>query len=286
MAKPTEGMSISLQHFADDGSTEGGSPAAANADLLKNAFGAKTDAAGADGNKPADKPKQGDKEAGGTGTGSGVKLAAWTEQLPAEYRDNPEIAAKFASFGKLGDWAKAYLELEGKAGGVVYPGKEASAQAAAEFWEKAGKPKNAEGYSFANDTKSEGAAFAQAAFAANLTEMQAAAMLKSLNEIGEKKQKAGQEMIRRQQAETAAVLQEEYGSRFKEHMTLLERGLRAAGPNVANILVNAGVAGEPEIVKAFIAFGKMTAESGFQRGDGAGESPKSILSGEGSFEYK
>jgi len=281
------GMQVMLApDGAGNGSTEGGTPAAANADLLTNAFGGNADesSAGADDQKPADKPKEGDKNAGGTDSGSGEnKLAPWAEQLPAEYRNNPETASKFAKFAKVGDMAKAWLELEGKPQGVAIPGKDASAQAVAEFWEKAGRPKTADGYSFAKDADSGG--FCQAAFAANLTEAQAAAMLKNLHGIGEAKQKAYQEGMRQRNAETAAALSKEYGSKYAENMELLTRGLAAAGPNVAKILAGAGLAGEPEIIKAFISFGRMTAESGFARGDGAGSSLKSIMDG-GSPEFK
>ena len=279
------GMQVMLApDGAGSGSTEGGTPAPSNADLLNDAFGVNTDGgnadAGADGKKPADKPKEGDKNAGRNDPGSGdLKLSPWAEQLPAEYRNNPETAAKFAKFTKVGDMAKAWLELEGKPAGVVIPGKDASAEAVAEFWEKAGRPKAADGYSFAKDAENEGNTFAQAAFAANLTEAQAAAMLKNLHDIGAAKQKAYQEKMKQRNAETAAALAKEYGSKYAENMELLQRGLAAAGPNIAELLFAAGIAWEPDIIKAFVAFGKMTAESGFARGDGAGASLKSIEEG-------
>ena len=264
---------------AGSGSTEGGAPAAANADLLTNAF------AGADGAKPADKPAQGNDAAGGTEPKGETKLEPWADQLPAEMRNNPELAAKLAKFTKVGDMAKAYFDLEGKASGVTIPGKDAKPEAVSEFWEKAGRPKAADGYSFAKDKESDGATFAAAAFSANLTEAQATAMLKNLREIGARNQQAYQDRIKQQQTETAAALEKEYGSRYKEHIELLTRGLTAAGPNVAKILVDAGVATEPEIVKAFIAFGKMTQESGAHRGGGAGDAIKSVMDG-GTFDYK
>jgi len=285
------GMQVMLApDGAGSGSTEGGTPAPSNADLLNDAFGVNTDGgnatAGADDKKPADKPKEGDKNAGRNDPGSGdLKLSPWAEQLPAEYRNNPETAAKFAKFAKVGDMAKAWLELEGKPAGVVIPGKDASAEAVAEFWEKLGRPKSADGYSFAKDAENEGGTFAEAAFAANLSEAQAAAMLKNLNAIGAAKQKAYQESMKQRNAETAAALAKEYGSKYKENMELLKRGLVAAGPNTAKLVTEAGLMFEPEIIKVFVAYGKATAESGFARGDGAGARMESILDG-GSFEYR
>ena len=291
----TEPVKIDLQYFADEGnvdngnanvangSAEGDTPAVSNADLLNNAFGS----AGTDGPKPAVKP-EGKNTAGGKNTGSDqfkIQLAPWTEQLSQEMRDNPEIAAKFAKFAKIPELAKAYLDLESKAGGVTIPGKDASAEAVAQFWEKAGRPKEADGYSFAKDKASYGAEFAQTAFAANLTETQAAAMLKGLQELGARNQLAYQENLKRKQTEAVIALEKEYGSKYKENMEYLTRGLTAAGPNVAKLLAGAGLAGEPEIIKAFIAFGQITTESGFAKGGDAGASLKSILNG-GTFDYK
>jgi hypothetical protein len=267
---------------AGSGSAEGGTPAPANADLLTNAF------AGAEGGDPAAKPNTGDKGSGGTDPGSGTKkddLAPWTQQLPPEMRDNPGLAAKLAKFTKLGDMAKAYLDLEGKTDGANFPGKDSAPEAVAQFWEKAGKPKAADGYSFAKDKESDGATFAQAAFSANLTEAQAAAMLKNLQDIGMKNAQAYKQANDKRRSETAAALEKEYGSRYKEHIEFLTRGLSAAGPNIAKLLANAGLDGEPEIVKAFIAYGKMTAESGASRGNEAGASIKSVFDG-ATFDYK
>jgi len=267
---------------AGSGSADNGSQQAGNAELLSNAFGA-----GAEGAKPETKPDEGKKDAGG-GTGnepSKNKLAPWAEQLPPEMRDNPETAGKLAKFGKIGEMAKAYLELEGKAAGVVIPGKDAKPEDVAQFWEKAGKPKTANDYSFAKDAESNGATFAQAAFAANLTEAQGAAMLKSLQDIGAANQKAYLEKLQVKQKEAAIALEKEYGSKYKENMEFLTRGLNAAGPNVAKLLAGAGLSGDQEIIKAFIAYGKMTAESGASRGGEAGAAIKSIMDG-GSPEFK
>ena len=268
---------------AASGSADNGTTAPGNAEeTLTNAF---KGAAGADGEKPVAKPEQGNKAQGGTQPESEVKLAAWCEQLPPEIRSNADMAAKLAKFAKVGDMAKAFLELEGKASGVVIPGKDAAAEAVTEFWEKAGKPKTAEGYAFAKDKEQDGAVFAQAAFNANLTAAQADAMFKSLNAMGAQRLQAAQQLQSQQVKETAATLTAEFGSRYQEKMELLTRGLAEAGPNVAALLGQAGLAGNPEIIKAFIAFGEMTAESGSVRGKGAGEPMKGILEG-GSFEYK
>jgi hypothetical protein len=277
------GMLMLAPDGAGSGSAEGGKPAPANAeDSLNNAF---TGDAGADGKKPADKPASGNTDAGGKKTEGEAKLAAWCEQLPPEMRGNPDAAAKLAKFQKVGDMAKAFLELEGKAASGGVPGKDATPEETASYWEKAGRPKTADGYSFSKDKENEGSAFADAAFKVNLTAAQADALFANLNTLGAARLEAARQAQAGQMKETAAALNAEYGSKYQEKMELLARGLAAAGPNVGKLLSQAGLAGNPEIIKAFIAFGGMTAESGAARGGGAGESLKSVMEG-GSFDFK
>jgi hypothetical protein len=274
-----------IQGNVNSGSADNGGQHAGNADLLNSAF------AGAEGAKPDAKPGTGDAAAGGSNAGSGETktdkptVQPWMEQLTPETRNNRQHAEKLAKFAKVGDLAQAYLELEGKTG-VTLPAQDAAPEAVAEFWGRLGKPKAAEGYSFAADKNRQGEVFAQAAFAANLTEAQAAAMFKGLGETGERQAQALNEARQRQHTETVASLQKEYGSRYPEKMELLTRGLMTAGPNVANLLSQAGLSGNPEIVKAFIAFGEMTAESGGAKGGNAGGQSMKPLSEGGSLDYK
>ena len=276
MAEPVQGNANT--GLADNGARQPGNAE----ETLLGAFESAN--AGAAGAKPEAKPGTGEAAAGGTGTGGGaeVKLAPWTEQLPPELKGDPARAAKLAPFQKVGDLVNAFLELEGKAGAVI-PGADAAPEVAAAFWERAGKPKTADGYSFAGDKAREGDVFAQAAFAANLTAAQAEAMFKGLSGIGALRAEAVKGAQERQLRETAAALSKEYGSRYQEKMELLTRGLAAAGPNVSAVLRQAGLYGNPEIVKAFIAFGQMTAESGAARGGSAGQALVSALEG-GAFD--
>jgi hypothetical protein len=243
--------------------------------------------AGAAGTKPAENPgnggnAQGDGNSGGVPQQSGVRLAPWAEQLPEELKGNPEIAGRLAKFTKVGDMAKAYLDLEGKPVGVTIPGAEASPEEAAAFWEKAGKPKNAEGYAFAKDP--DAGPFAKMAHESNLTDAQARAVYTRLKALGEAQMQAAQQQQKQAFVETEAKLKEEYGSKYPEKIEYLKRGLQAAGPQVGDLLRNAGIAGHPDIVRTFILFGEMTSESGGARGGGAAQL-KSIMEG-GGFAYE
>jgi hypothetical protein len=192
------------------------------------------------------------------------------------------MAAKLAAFGKIGDLAKAYLEAEGKQ--TAFPQENAAAEEVAAFWKKAGKPDTPEGYGFIKEQG--GAEIAAAAHSANLTAGQADALFKSLTGQAAQQLKAVQEGQARQIQETSAALQKEYGDKYPQKMQLLSRGLKAAGPNVSAILAKAGLAGNPEIVKAMIAFGDMTAESSAPTGGAVtGQPLTSVLQG-GWYNYK
>jgi hypothetical protein len=195
-------------------------------------------------------------------------------------RADTAAAGKLAAFPKIGDLAKAYLEIEGK---QAVPGEGATAEELAAFWKRAGKPDAPEGYAFAKEEG--GAVIAAAAHAANLTAGQADALYRGLAGQAAKQVQALQAERDRQMRETSAALQKEYGEAYQEKIQLLSRGLAAAGPNVAALLANSGLAWNAEIVKAMIAFGQMTAESGHARGGTATQPVKSVMDG-GWYDYK
>jgi hypothetical protein len=239
--------------------------------------------ANAKGSEPGPKPAKGD-----TGEGNGTeagKPAAWTSQLPEELKGNPEALTRLAKFQKLGDMAFSYLELEGKLGkAALIPDKNTPAAERAAFWKRLGKPETKDGYSIAKQEN--GDVFLDAAHAANLTDEQATAVFEHIKKIGETRIAAVREQQTRQFAETEAALKSEYGSRYPEKIELLKRGLKAAGEEAGRLLNEAGIAGHPGIVRAFITLGELTAESGSPRSRGGGQNgPRSIRDG-AKFSFK
>jgi hypothetical protein len=89
---------------------------------------------------------------------------------------------------------------------------------------------------------------------------------------------------------TDALLQKEYGDKYAEAMALFGRGL---GNNprtgelspVARVLVDAGLAARPEIVRAFIELGRATSEGSSTGGRTFAPPADSIMNGRG-FSYK
>jgi hypothetical protein len=236
--------------------------------------------AGASETNPKDSPKPADEAGNGGDAGGGTegaKAPVWHEQLPPELKGN----AALTEYQKVGDMAKALLDLKGKAG-VNLPGEKASPEELAAFWKKLGRPEEAGGYSFAKDA--ENADIARMAHAANLTESQAAALFEQLKTFGTARMQQMRQAQDAELAKTERVLKEEFGARYPEKAEFLKRGLAAAGKNVGAALQNAGIAGNPDIVRAFIRYGELTTESGGARG-GSAERQKSLMEG-GTFKYQ
>lgn len=188
-------------------------------------------------------------------------LPTWTSQLPDELKNNKDVMAQLAKFQKIGDVAKSYAELEKKLGtSVSVPGKDAAADEINSFWEKVGKPKDAESYSVQGE---EAKAFRDIAFAANLTDSQATAVFEALHKTGTEYMQAQEAARQKAYAETESALKEEYGAKFPEKMGLLAKGLNAyGGAEVQKVLTETGLAYNPAIVKMLIKMGETVTEAG------------------------
>jgi hypothetical protein len=215
----------------------------------------------------------------GSGTGNEVKLAAWTQQLSKELRENPEYSKGLAGFEKLDDFTKSYFELTKKSD---IPGDKATPEEKAAFWKKLGYPEKPENYAVAKEQGAE--TFTAVAHAAHLTDEQAVALWKSVSEGQARQIAAAQQAQAKELAATDAALQKEYGDRYNLALEFFNRGVGNGELKAA--LMSAGLAGNPQIVKAFIALGQASQESGSPKSDGpAGGEMKSVFEG-GGFKYK
>ena len=238
--------------------------------------------------QPKDEPSSGgDKDAGtkGGATTSQQDLPSWMQQLDGDIRANAEQVKQLSKFQKIGDLAKSYSALEQKLGrSVVQPGKDATPEEIQAFYEKLGKPKEAAKYGI--DDK-DADSFKALAFRHNLTDEQAKGVWSELKG-------AAQGELERQRADMAqhvkdvdAKLHQEYGSRYGEKMSLLERGIRTfAGAEVGARLRETGLLFDEGIVKMFIQLGELSSEGGtYVKGSSGGKRYKSTADG-GSFEFQ
>jgi hypothetical protein len=100
----------------------------------------------------------------------------------------------------------------------------------------------------------------------------------------EARQKALHEAQRKQLAETDAELKAQYGDRYGHALEMLRRGVGDSGIDAA--LAQAGLGGNPLVIRAFIALGESMKESASPKGaSSAAGGMKSVLEG-GGFTYK
>ncbi len=225
------------------------------------------------GNKPNADGNDGSKEA---------PNPAWMEQI-GDITKDAAAAEKLKKFGKVGDLAKSYLELEGKLGNsITKPGENASAEEIENFYRGLGKPESADKYSIEGD---DAKMFREMAFKNNLTDEQAKALYASLQDVGKNALEAQKQAFAQQAHDTQAALQAEYGKEYPVKVEMLKRGIAAyGGKTLGAKLQQAGLLGDKEIVQMFILLGEQSQEGGSAVNNGKADGYKSITEG-GTFSF-
>jgi hypothetical protein len=194
----------------------------------------------------------------GSGTGE-IRLAAWTQQVSKEIRENPELAKELAPFEKLDDLVKAHFDQKKKS---VIPGKEAKPEEVAAFWKQLGHPEKPEGYSLAKEQDT--GTFLAAAHAARLTDGQASALWQEVSSHQARLLAGREETQKAEFNASMGALRKEYGDRFNYAIELFDRAIGNTGKEnspLMNRLLDAGLVGNQTVIKAFIALGAALQES-------------------------
>ena len=237
------------------------------------------------GAQPGTKPNGNEGDAGqgksdnDNGKGGEVQHPAWMNQINSELMKDAEKAGKLSKFEKLSDLASAYLEAEGKLGSsIVKPGENASDEERRAFYKALGVPDAADKYSIEGD---DAKMFREMAFKNNLTDEQAKAFYKSLQEVGNNAIAAQKAAFDQQAKDTQAALQKEYGKDYQTKIEMLKRGVATyGGEKMGAKLKQAGLLGDYDVVKMFILLGEQSAEAGSPGNTkGKAEGYKSIQEG-------
>ena len=213
------------------------------------------------------------------------ELPAWTSQLPEELRSNADVMKQLTKFGKIGDLAKSYSELESKLGkSIERPGKEASEEEVNAFYQKLGKPKSADKYSI----EAEGAeAFKELAYKNNLTDDQAKGIYEAMSQLAMSQIQASKDQLLAHAKETETSLKKEYGNDYDAKLELCKRGVLAyGGPALGEKLQNSGLLYDADVVKMFIKLGEQNAEAGASINGASGTKEYKSTADGGSFKFK
>ena len=245
---------------------------------------------GASGKGPETKPAEGNtgKKAEGSESTKAdeVKNPAWMSQLPGDMLQNSELVKQLGKFSKIGDLAKSYSELESKLGkSLTLPGEDASDEEKAAFYGKLGKPSDVKGYGLPEDDSFN---FAKLAYDNNLTTSQAKAMYEAMSKAGQAALDSQVEAQTAQAKATDEALRKEYGSKYNEKVSFMQRGLQNfGGASLYDTLQKSGALYSQDVAELFIKLGEMTSESESTIRGAAGGKTQYVSTDEGgSFTFK
>jgi len=261
-----------------------GSPEAGGERVTGGAKSGATASPDSAGNQPKGEPEN-------TQSNDSLSLPAWAQQLPKKQVEklvaDPKSVARLSQYKSLDEFVTASLDTAAAGGQQLsIPGADSAPEDVQAFYERLGKPRDAEGYLFAKTNPD----FARAAFDANLSKDQADALYRASMVQLDDARKGIQAALAQDFTATDALLQKEYGDKYDEAVALMQRGMGINAQTgelspVAMSLMNAGLAGKPEIVRAFIELGRATSEGTAPSGSGAAPRPGSVMEGRG-FAYK
>jgi hypothetical protein len=219
-------------------------------------------------------------DAGGQGAGAAAgegEHPKWHGVLPKEYQGH-EALKDVEGMDQL---LKGYVGLKGLEGATVVPGKDASDEAKAKFYEAIGVPKDADSYSIDKVEVLEGMTltgdimpeYKQVFHALKLNQNQANELFKTHMEIEKAKFKAEQEA--KEQAKNTAIdgLKTKHGADYDKVVNIANKALRQHVDEEAfKRLKEQGFTSNPDVVEIFYGVGKATLDDSVLGGSGAGSS--------------
>lgn len=191
-------------------------------------------------------------------TGGEKRAPEWMSQLKGNLKESESLGG----FGTVSDLAGAYLDLAGKADGMVHvPGENATPEEQAAFRTALGVPEKPEDYELAKPSEWPEAlpwpeqsvsAFRAAAHEIGIPKAQAEALFNKQNEQAVALAKQMIEQRIEQKRKAVNELRSKWGSEYDERVKLVQRVFRGLGDDeLVEAMVRTGAADEPAVVRAF-----------------------------------
>lgn len=200
----------------------------------------------------------------------GGNAAGWTDGLD----DAGRALAAAKGWKGPADAVRSYAHAERLIGRdpaslVPLPGADADDGAWAAFHARAGRPESPDGYGFGR--KEADRRLAGQAHALGLTPRQAVLFREQAREGQKAAEAEWAATLNRRHAASVAELRREWGAEFERNDALALRALDyAGGPDLARTVVEAGLSGDPDFVRALARLGGLLAEDGMVGGGGGG----------------
>jgi hypothetical protein len=229
-------------------------------------------------------------EASGNGEASATGNQSSTQDLVLKLEGFEEKdRSRLAKFKTGNDLAKSYLSLETKLGATItLPGKDATDEDKAAFYERLGRPKSKDGYvldtlfladGVTKDTETENR-IREMAFDLGLNPDNAKRLHKTFIDLANR----GSAMVSEMKEKARENLRKEWSGEYDKNMAMIGSVLRKFGDAQTIQYMNAGPGNDPVMLKLLAKFGKTispdTLETGThvseaQEDDGSKDFPNS-----------
>lgn len=198
-----------------------------------------------------------------------------SSESPTSWRDGlPEDIASHSAIKDIGSveaLAKSAIHAQQMVGAdkVIVPGKDADQAAWSEFYDKIGRPGQANEYEMPTENMPENSSmdeqsaneFMGEAHRLGLTKGQFAGMVRFLAQKGETMNEAGKQAVEQSKVEAIQSLQQEFGAAFDQNLSMAKDAVRQfGGEELVAFMDQSGMGNQPEVIKAFAKIGKMIAQ--------------------------
>jgi len=162
-------------------------------------------------------------------------LPGWTNATTKELRSDPRFNAFASKFKTFDEAVKSAIEIESKIGKMVaIPDDKSTPEEKAEFFKRFGVPSKPEQYKLEKSKdyeydEAQVGEFAKLAHSMNLSQEQANAMFKAVNERGAQAIIEHQARSEAAKAEVESSLKKEWGGDYDQNVEVMRRGLRFYG---------------------------------------------------------
>jgi len=199
----------------------------------------------------------------------------WRDGVADEYREG------VSKFETPNDLAKGYLEIEKLSGSKIkLPTPESSAEEVSAFYDRVGRPANADGYELPRPDMPEGMTYNEdfekairsVAYEAGISKAQLQALSKAFNEYQVQEYTNFNAELQRTHEEGERVLKEKWGAKYDENLEVARRACKELGDeDFTNLLVESKLGNNPVFIKAFHNIGMKILNDTLVKGEGGGE---------------
>ena len=181
----------------------------------------------------------------------------WMDSIPEELRGDPSLA----NIKDIGSLAKGYVHAQHMIGAdkVAIPNKEAPQEELDAFYNKLGRPEQADGYQVPTENMPDvpidgdmANTFFQEAHRIGLSKSQAAALIRFNSEQAQSQIQAAEANFNSDMEKTEQTLRGEFGNAYDQNLQMAQKAARDfGGDELVDALNKSGLGNNPAVIRAF-----------------------------------